>query len=397
MKNNLKYIKYIITYVILNCFCISCDQNEILAPLNENENTIKNSLNDISLCWNASKSQIQDQMNDYILINSDIDFLQFTDKKNVIKLSYSFVNDSLQAIVAITPKLTNNIFLDYLDKHEYLGELSSKNIYYDTLKNTMFFSYDVLSYYNTEHSVIGFTPIISNLYAEDIIIKVDYKNLYYTIDDKPFKMIPVETEDFYTFYMMQTELPLLGEFKIGETFIGKIDEIDVTDNCITRYELAQFIYRINDATGLDFRLPTETEWKFAAKGGKASNNYAYSGSNNIEDVAWYNENSNKIQDIALKQPNELGFYDMSGNYAEVCTRVSGDPFTLFGKTYDYDPYNIDGNTYGGCWKYTADQCTPFSYEPGNTSKSKIPGTDRNELNAIDGRYISIRLVYDSPE
>lgn len=243
----------------------------------------------------------------------------------------------------------------------------------------MCFSYDVLSN-DTEYSIMGFSPIVSNLYDGDIIIKVDYKNLYYTIDSKQFKMILVDGGSLPAFYMMQTEVPLLGEFKIGETYIGKIDSNG--DNCIIKAELRTFVNKLNDATGLDFRLPTESEWKFAATGGVRSNNYTYSGSNNIEEVAWYSGNSNGIQNIASKQPNELGLYDMSGNYAEVCSS---------------DPLDIDGKTYGGCWKYVASQCTPSSYRSGNTSTSKIPGTSIREKNAVDGSYITVRLVYSSPE
>ncbi len=67
------------------------------------------------------------------------------------------------------------------------------------------------------------------------------------------------------------------------------------------------------------RLPTEAEWEYAAKGGQASNNYTYSGSNDIEEVAWYDSNSNsQTHEIKTKKPNELGIYDMSGNVYEWC-------------------------------------------------------------------------------
>ena len=99
------------------------------------------------------------------------------------------------------------------------------------------------------------------------------------------------------------------KFTMTSENVGKIDSNG--DNCIIKAELRKFINKLNDATGLDFRLPTEEEWKFAANGGVSSNNYTYSGSNIIDDVAWYSGNSNGIQNIASKQPNELGFYDES--------------------------------------------------------------------------------------
>lgn len=79
-----------------------------------------------------------------------------------------------------------------------------------------------------------------------------------------------------------------------------------------------FISKLNAMTGKHFRLPTEAEWEFAARGGNYSKHYQYSGSNNIDDVAWYSGNSNETHDVATKRPNELGIYDMSGNASEWC-------------------------------------------------------------------------------
>ncbi len=71
--------------------------------------------------------------------------------------------------------------------------------------------------------------------------------------------------------------------------------------------------------GKHFRLPTEAEWEYAARGGNKSRGFKYSGSNNIDEVAWYNGISNYItHPVKQKQPNELGLYDMSGNVREWC-------------------------------------------------------------------------------
>lgn len=70
---------------------------------------------------------------------------------------------------------------------------------------------------------------------------------------------------------------------------------------------------------MQFRLPSEAEWEFAARGGKKSRGYRYSGSNILEDVAWSRSNSvNKAHAVGTKRPNELGIYDMSGNVYEWC-------------------------------------------------------------------------------
>lgn len=80
-----------------------------------------------------------------------------------------------------------------------------------------------------------------------------------------------------------------------------------------------FINKLNQLTGINFRLPTEAEWEFAARGGKTSLGYKYSGSNDIGAVAWYTENSDgKTHEVGTKESNELGIYDMSGNVMEWC-------------------------------------------------------------------------------
>ncbi|MGN0033592.1 MAG: formylglycine-generating enzyme family protein [Candidatus Limimorpha sp.] len=80
-----------------------------------------------------------------------------------------------------------------------------------------------------------------------------------------------------------------------------------------------FINELNSLTGMNFRLPTEAEWEYAAKGGNKSMHFKYSGSDDLEDVAWFGDNSNSMSHgVGLLAPNELGIYDMSGNVSEWC-------------------------------------------------------------------------------
>ena len=80
-----------------------------------------------------------------------------------------------------------------------------------------------------------------------------------------------------------------------------------------------FIRKLNQLTGQNFRLPSEAEWEYAARGGNRSKGCKYAGSNDVDTVAWYNGNSNRTtHPVKTKQPNELGIYDMSGNVWERC-------------------------------------------------------------------------------
>lgn len=126
---------------------------------------------------------------------------------------------------------------------------------------------------------------------------------------------------------------------------------------ISYEDVQSFITKLNSLTGENFRMPTEAEWEFAARGGNKSKGYTYSGSNTIGDVAWYVDNSSsKTHAVKTKAANELGIYDMSGNVFEWCSDRSG----TYSSSAQTDPTGPTTGTFrvyrGGGWRSSAAYC-----------------------------------------
>ena len=129
-----------------------------------------------------------------------------------------------------------------------------------------------------------------------------------------------------------------------------------------------FISKLNAMTGKRFRLPSEAEWEYAARGGKKSRGYQYSDSNTLGDVAWYEGNSgSKTHAVGTKQPNELGIYDMTGNVYEWCQ----DWYGSYSSSPQTNPIGaVSGSSRvdrGGSWFFTAKHCRSsyrFNLTPG---------------------------------
>ena len=131
-----------------------------------------------------------------------------------------------------------------------------------------------------------------------------------------------------------------------------------------------FIKKLNSLTGRTFRLPTEAEWEYAARGGNKSLHYKYSGSDNIDDVAWYWDNSGKkTHAVGTKSPNELGIYDMSGNVWEWCSDRYGD-YSAGAQTNPQGPSaGSDRVLRGGRWGSRARYCRVSNRDYGDPGNS----------------------------
>ena len=143
---------------------------------------------------------------------------------------------------------------------------------------------------------------------------------------------------------------------------------------VSYYDIVDiFLPRLNKITGRTYRLPTEAEWEFAARGGKQSKGYKYSGSDNIGDVAWYDENSDETHQIGTKEPNELGIYDMSGNVWEWC----GDWYGSYSSSAQTNPTGpssgFDRVLRGGSWYGDASYCRVSFRDRGAPSPRRSAG------------------------
>lgn len=219
---------------------------------------------------------------------------------------------------------------------------------------------------NDGYERVGYKTITVKQENDPLISLDFYERIYFKVKGAEFEMIGV---DGGTFWMGCTyeqtdcendELPIhevtLSDYYIGKcevtqalwtAIMGNNPSVDIGDNLpvekVSWNDCQEFIIKLNQITGMQFCLPTEAQWEFAARGGNKSHGYVYSGGNNPDDVMWYRRNSgkkylsyyqksmgdrsgykepknndNKAHAVGTKAPNELGIHDMSGNVGELC-------------------------------------------------------------------------------
>ena len=251
---------------------------------------------------------------------------------------------------------------------------------------------------NTQYYVRAYaTNEAGTSYGEEVsfttLEETNVSTRTFTVNGVSFTMIAVEGG---TFKMGATseqgsdywddELPVhsvtLSSYSIGETEVTQeLWEAVMGSNpsyfsgypqrsveYVTWNDCQEFITKLNNLTGKSFRLPTEAEWEYAARGGNKSKGYKYSGSNTIGDVAWYYNNSGLTHDVKTKQANELGIYDMSGNVWEWCQ----DWYGSYSSSSQTNPTGPSTSHYrvlrGGGWCDDAGDCrvsVRYGYYPSN--------------------------------
>ena len=168
---------------------------------------------------------------------------------------------------------------------------------------------------------------------------------------------PVHNVTLSDYYIGETEVTQeLWEVVMGSNpsnFKGNKKPVEQ----VSWNDCQEFIKKLNQLTGKNFRLPTEAEWEYAARGGNKSKGYKYSGSNTIGNVAWYYDNSSsRTHDVKTKQANELGIYDMSGNVWEWCQ----DGYGSYSSSSQTNPTGPSSGSYrvsrGGSWGSHAKNC-----------------------------------------
>ena len=189
--------------------------------------------------------------------------------------------------------------------------------------------------------------VLNGAYCPPIELTIPEGSVTYTVNGVEFQMVPVDGGTFMMGGTSTQNTPIhqvtLSSYWIGLTEVtvglwkavmGSFDmemyEDDQPASNMSWSQCHEFIARLNELTGMNFCLPTEAQWEFAARGGNLSQGYTFAGSNYLNEVAWFNGNFpwsyRQIPCVGTKSPNELGLYDMSGSLREFCQDAYYAPY-----------------------------------------------------------------------
>lgn len=278
---------------------------------------------------------------------------------------YDYDGKALTVLASLTPKIGRIRFSGTEGQSVTLTGLTT----YTTFSPATNTFYSAATMIKTTVEETGYTPYICATFTSDSrklgVIGADFAYTRTCTEDvlksgeSGYMAIPSATSyanwrsglvvsvDGYEFKMIPVSGHADGFFMIGETEVTRELYYKLTNSSTStnlNYPIATVQYNtfktaiteLNARTGLNFSLPTSSQWLYAAKGGALSQGYTYSGSNYPGDVAWYSGNSSSsVHPVKQLAPNELGIYDMSGNVAEYTT-------TLYSSSYAYSYYYCGG-------------------------------------------------------
>ncbi|MCK4665059.1 MAG: formylglycine-generating enzyme family protein [Bacteroidales bacterium] len=287
-------------------------------------------------------------------------------------LIYSDNNKDFYIELYITTDNGNN----FTKINENIEGEAGKNIKQGTGKKIIWYPFKNNSNYNVKNA--QFKVKIPQFIAEMIFVKGGTYQMgsNKNNDEKPVHTVTVS--DFYIgkYEVTQKQWKEIMGASTSLSNSSRFKGVHLPVEKVSWNDIQLFLQKLNTKIGENYRLPTEAEWEYAAKGGIETPGYAsykYSGSNNPDDVAWYSKNSSsKTHKIGTKQANELGIYDMSGNVWEWCSDWYDNDY--YSSSPENNPQGASSGSFrvrrGGSWVGDSDGVRCASRGGGHTRQLK---------------------------